>query len=122
MEEQNSDYGCLQGTTYKSVDSIYSGEMAEKGQDIEDYLHIAGWCREDDEEFNNALMEQDIDAKLYMQTPNSPDVNLLDLGFFRAIQSFSNASAKNEQELIESEKDTYKYYQRHKMNHTLLTL
>ena len=23
---------------------------------------------EDDEEFNNALMEQDIDAKLYMQT------------------------------------------------------
>ena len=36
---------------------------------------------EDDEEYNNALMEQDIDAKLYMQTLNSPDVNLLDLGF-----------------------------------------
>ena len=25
---------------------------------------------EDDEEFNNALMKQDIDAKLYMQTLN----------------------------------------------------
>ena len=36
---------------------------------------------EDDEEFNNAFMEPDIDAKLYMQTLNSPDVNLLDLGF-----------------------------------------
>ena len=35
---------------------------------------------EDDEEFNNALMEQDIDTKLYMQTPNSPGVNLFDFG------------------------------------------
>ena len=33
--------------------------------------------RENDEEFNNALMEQDINAKLYMQTLNSPDINLL---------------------------------------------
>ena len=37
--------------------------------------------REDDKEFNNTLMEQDIDTKLYTQTPNSPDINLLDLGF-----------------------------------------
>ena len=57
---------------------------------------------EDDEEFNNTLTEQDIDAKLYTQTPNSPDVNLLDLGFFRAIQSFNDASPKNEEELIQS--------------------
>ena len=47
---------------------------------------------EDDKEFNNALMEQDINTKPYMQTLNSPDVNLLDLGFFRAIQSFNDAS------------------------------
>ena len=53
---------------------------------------------EDDEEFNNALMEQDIDSKLYMQTLNSPDINLLDLGFFRAIQSFNNALPKNKEE------------------------
>ena len=37
--------------------------------------------REDDKEFHDALMEQNIDAVLYMQTLNSPDVNLLDLGF-----------------------------------------
>ena len=65
---------------------------------------------EDDKEFNNALMEQDIDTKLYTQTPNSPDVNLLDLGFFRAIQSFNDASPKNEQELIQSIKEAYENY------------
>ena len=36
---------------------------------------------EDDKEFNDALMEQNIDAVLYMQTLNSPDDNLLYLGF-----------------------------------------
>ena len=42
---------------------------------------------EDDEEFNNALMEQDINTKLYMQTPNSPDINLLDLGFLEQFRA-----------------------------------
>ena len=36
---------------------------------------------ENDKDFNNALMEQNIGAILYMQTPNSPDINLLDLVF-----------------------------------------
>ena len=43
---------------------------------------------ENDEEFNNAWLEQDIDATRYMQTLNSPDINLLDFGFlgpFRAL-------------------------------------
>ena len=65
---------------------------------------------QDDEEFNNALMEQDIDAKLYMQTRNSHDVNLLDLGFFRAIQSFNDASPKNKEELIQLIKEAYENY------------
>ena len=77
---------------------------------------------EDDEEFNNALTEQEIDAKLYMQRPNSPDVNLLDLGFFQAIQSFNDASPKNEAELIQSVQDTYENYLWHKLNRTWLTL
>ena len=46
-------------------------------------IHI----HEDDKEFNNALMKQDIDAKLYMQTLNSPDVNLLDLGFLEPFRA-----------------------------------
>ena len=65
---------------------------------------------EDDDEFNNAWMEQDIDAKLYTQTPNSPDVNLLDLGFFRAIQSFNDASPKNKEELIQLVTEAYNNY------------
>ena len=77
---------------------------------------------EDDEEFNNALTAQDINAKLYTQTPNSPDINLLDLGFFRAIQSFNDASPKNEAELIQLVQDAYENYLQHKLNRTWLTL
>ena len=72
--------------------------------------------REDDEEFNSELMEQDIDAKLYMQTPNSPDINLLDSGFFRAIQSFNDVSPMNEEELIQLVTEAYDNYLQHKLN------
>ena len=77
------------------------------------YIHqdsAKNHVHEDDKEFNNALMEQDIDAKLYTQTPNSPDVNLLDLGFCRAIQSFNNALLKNEEELIQLDMEAYMNY------------
>ena len=77
---------------------------------------------EDDEELNNTLTEQEIDTKLYTQTLNSPDVNLLDLGFFQAIQSFNDASPKNEEELIQSVQDAYENYPQHKLNRTWLTL
>ena len=83
---------------------------------------VKNHIHEDDEEFNSTLMEQDIDAKLYTQTLNSPDINLLDLGFFRAIQSFNNALPKNEEELIQLVKDAYENYPQHKLNHTWLTL
>ena len=71
---------------------------------------VKNHIHEDDEEFNNTLMEQDINAKLYTQTPNSPDINLLDLGFFRAIQSFNDASPKNKEELIQSATEAYDNY------------
>ena len=50
---------------------------------------------EDDKDFKGTLMEKGINAKLYKQAANSPDVKLLDLGFFRAIQSFNDATPKN---------------------------
>ena len=37
---------------------------------------------EDNNEFKDTLAEQDINAELYTQAANSPDVNLLDLRFF----------------------------------------
>ena len=43
--------------------------------------HAKNHICEDDKEFNNTLLEANINAALYTQTLNSPDINLLDLGF-----------------------------------------
>ena len=55
---------------------------------------------------------------LYTQTVNSPDVNLLDLGFFQAIQSFNNAAPKNKEELIQAVSVAYDNYPQENLNHT----
>ena len=75
-----------------------------------------------DKLFNDVLVEKGINTTLYTQAANSPDVNLLDLGFFRAIQSFNNAAPKNEEELIEVVSVAYDKYPCHKINWTWLTL
>ena len=46
----------------------------------------------DDKLFNDTLVDNGINTTLYTQAASSPDVNLLDLGFFRAIQSFNNVA------------------------------
>ena len=51
----------------------------------------------DNEEFRQAIQDQELNAGLYTQAANSPGVNLLDLGFFRAIQSSNDAAPKNEE-------------------------
>ena len=73
-------------------------------------------------EFNDALMDNDLNAKLYTQAANSPDINLLDLGFFRVIESFNDTAPKTEEELIESVSVAYKNYPRQKINQTWLPL
>ena len=75
-----------------------------------------------DDEFNEALIDQNINAELYTQAANSPDVNLLDLGFSRAIQSFNDAAPKNKEQLIQSVHEAYKNYPQKRLNHTWLTL
>ena len=77
---------------------------------------------EDDKLFNDALEENGVNAELYTQSTNSPDINLLDLGFFRAIQSFNDAALRNEEELIEAVSEAYDKYPREKINRTWLTL
>ena len=76
----------------------------------------------DDQEFREAIQDQELNAGLYTQAANSPDVNLLDLGFFRAIQSFNDAAPKNEEDLIKSVQLAYNNYPRTKLNRTWLTL
>ena len=41
---------------------------------------------EDDMEFKEAVDEIGLNLTMYTQSPNSSDTNILDLGFFRAIQ------------------------------------
>ena len=76
----------------------------------------------DDEEFRQAIQDQELNAGLYTQAANSPDVNLLDLGFFRAIQSFNDVAPKNEEELIQLVQRAYTNYPRTRLNRTWLTL
>ena len=78
--------------------------------------------REDDKLFNDALEENGVDAELYTQSENSPDVNLLDLGFFRAIQSVNDAALRNEEESIKAVSEAYDKYPKEKFNQTWLTL
>ena len=67
-------------------------------------------------------MEKGINGKLYTQAANSSDMNLLDLGVFRVIQSFNDAALKNEEELIQTVSTAYENYLWNKINHTWLTL
>ena len=71
---------------------------------------------EDDKLFNDALEENRVNVELYTHSANSPDVNLLDLGFFRAIHSLNNAALRNEDELIEAVSDAYDKYPTEKIN------
>ena len=45
---------------------------------------------EDDVEFKEAVDEIGLNLTVFTQSPNSPDTNILDLGFFRAIQLFND--------------------------------
>ena len=70
---------------------------------------------ENDMIFKEGLMEKGINGKLYAQAANSPDVNLLDLGFFRVIQSFNDAAPRNKEELIEVVSAVYESYPQKKL-------
>ena len=77
---------------------------------------------DDDEEFKEAVDDIGLNLTVYTQSPNSPDTNILDLGFFRAIQSFNNDCLANEEELIKSVEKAYGEYPMCKLNHGWLTL
>ena len=77
---------------------------------------------EDDVEFKEAVDEIGLNLTVYTQSPNSPDTNILDLGFFRAIQSFNDDCPANEEELIKSVEKAYGEYPLRKLNHVWLTL
>ena len=77
---------------------------------------------EDDVEFKEAVAEIGLNLTMFTQLPNSPDTNILDLGFFRAIQLFNDDCPANEEELIKSVEKAYGEYPYHKLNRVWLTL
>ena len=77
---------------------------------------------EDNKEFKEVVDKIGLNLTVYTQLPNSPDTNILNLGFFRAIQSFNDDYPANEEELIKLVEKTYGEYPLHKLNHVWLTL
>ncbi|XP_057775233.1 uncharacterized protein LOC130994215 [Salvia miltiorrhiza] len=61
--------------------------------------------------------------QIVCQPANSPDTNVNDLGFFRAIQTLKDQKpAKNMEELLENVKAAYEEYPPEKLNSVFLTL
>ena len=77
---------------------------------------------EDDVEFKEAVDEIGLNLTVFTQSPNLPDTNTLNLGFFRAIQLFNDDCPANEEELIRSVEKAYGEYLFRKLNHVWLTL
>jgi hypothetical protein len=58
-----------------------------------------------------------------LQPPNSPDLNVLDLGYFCSIQSLQHQKTpRNVDELIEALTDSFEGLQRSTLNNIFLTL
>ncbi|KAL7568198.1 hypothetical protein ACA910_020889 [Epithemia clementina (nom. ined.)] len=78
---------------------------------------------ENDSEFRQALDEAGLhDTTIFNQAANSPDTNVNDLGFFRAIQSANDGVAANEAELIQDVQKAFDNYSKDRLNRVWLTL
>jgi hypothetical protein len=76
-----------------------------------------------DEGFRQAVAQTDLDIRLIQQPPNSPDLNVLDLCFFRSLQSLTDTLApSNIRELIEGVEEEYNNYEVDKLSRTFVTL
>jgi hypothetical protein len=84
-----------------------------------------GHCSHSDEYLTNAIEELGLTNKVsfYTQPPNSPDLNILDLGLFNALQAeYYDKAPKNEVELITMVEETYAVYDYRKVNRLFITL
>ncbi|KAL6564551.1 hypothetical protein OROMI_016001 [Orobanche minor] len=76
-----------------------------------------------DEEFRAAVSRLGLNIQLTCQPPNSPDLNVLDLGFFAAIQSLQyKIASKTVEDLIDAVKKAFHMFPCSKGNHIFLTL
>lgn len=76
-----------------------------------------------DEQFCRAATEDGFDICLLSQPPNSPDLNILDLGFFSGIQSLQyKEPVKTVDELVAAVEKSFQAFPSTKSNRIFLTL
>ncbi|KAH7853670.1 hypothetical protein Vadar_005306 [Vaccinium darrowii] len=74
-------------------------------------------------EFLEAANRDGLDIRLSCQPPNSHDMNVLDLGFFRAIQSLQYQEApRTIDELVNAVQKSFDEFPSDSLNHVFLTL
>ena len=79
--------------------------------------------RVDDAEFRMAARETGLDIRLMNQPPNSPDLNVLDLGFFASLQSLTEKIiSRNIDDLILNVQQAFNSYDAATLNRVFLTL
>lgn len=59
--------------------------MQNRTEPADAHLNVRTHINCDDKEFHRVAMEDEFDIRLMYQPPNSPDLNILDLGLFSAI-------------------------------------
>lgn len=76
----------------------------------------------DDPEFVQAAQAHGWNIRLTCQPPNSPDLNILDLGFFTAIQAlFEKGTPNNIIEIMQKVDEAYQKYSVDRSNRVFLT-
>lgn len=76
-----------------------------------------------DEEFQIAASQHGFDIRLTCQPSNSPDLNILDLGFFNSIQALQHKECPNTvPELISAVEKSFNEYPAKKVNRVFVTL
>lgn len=79
--------------------------------------------KNDDPDFRNAATKNGFNIIITHQPPNSPDTNVNDLGWFRAIQSLqTETSCKTVEELVNAVKNSFERLSPTTLNNVFLSL
>jgi transposase-like protein len=77
----------------------------------------------DDAELQYAIKRTKLDIELTYQPPNSPDLNVLDLGYFNSIQALQQQQQSTTiEDLIESVEESFRNLHLNKLDNVFLTL
>jgi hypothetical protein len=80
-------------------------------------------CAVIDQQFSEAVAAQGWDIELVCQPPQSPDLNVLDLGYFAAIQCLQyKKNPKSVDDLMQAVYESFDELEGHKLNYIFLTL